>query len=90
MFSLSKEELDKMAAVDVREVEREKLTDLREVKIDASLPVEEKLKAFAEQTGNVYVHRIGDYVVKVKFCEDGKTIDEIMEEYLRYLAENMM
>lgn len=87
MFGLSKEELEKMAAVDVRTVDINTLTDLREIKIDAKLPVEEKLASFAEQTNNVYVHRVGDYVVKVSFQEDGAGIDERMEEYIRYLAE---
>lgn len=87
MFGLSKEELEKMAAVDVRTVDINTLTDLREIKIDAKLPVEAKLASFAEQTNNVYVHRVGDYVVKVSFQEDGAGIDERMEEYIRYLAE---
>lgn len=84
---LTREELDKMAAVDVRTVDISTLTDLREVEIDTSLPVEKKLEAFARQTNNVYVNRIGDYVVKVSFQERGPSIDDKMSEYLKRLAE---
>lgn len=87
MFGLTDEELDVMAAVDVRTVDIDTLTDLREVVIDTKLPVEKKLASFAEQTANVYTHRIGDYVVKVRFQNEGAGIDEKMEEYLRHLTE---
>lgn len=87
MFCLTDEELDAMASVDVRTVDIDTLTDLRDIEIDTKLPVEKKLAYFAEQTNNIYVHRIEDYVVKVRFQEKGPTIDDKMEEYLRHLAE---
>ena len=87
MFGLTDEELDAMASVDVRTVDINSLTDLRDIVIDTKLPVEKKLELFARQTNNVYVHRIEDYVVKVRFQEEGPSIDDKMEEYLRHLAE---
>ncbi len=87
MFGLTDEELDAMASVDVRTVDINTLTDLRDIVIDTKLPVEKKLELFARQTNNVYVHRIEDYVVKVRFQEEGPSIDDKMEEYLRHLAE---
>lgn len=87
MFGLTDEELDAMESVDVRIVDIETLTDLRDIVIDTKLPVEKKLASFAKQTNNIFVHRIGDYVVKVRFQEKGPSIDDKMEEYLRHLAE---
>lgn len=87
MSEISPEELDVMASVDVRTVDIDALTDIRDIHIDTKLSVEEKLASFAEQTNNLYVHRVGDYVVKVKFQKDGPGIDDKMEEYLRHLAE---
>lgn len=87
MLDITDEELDAMAAVDVRTVDINTLTDIRDINIDTKLPVEEKLAAFAKQTNNIYVHRMGDYVVKVKFQKEGPNIDDKMEEYLRHLAE---
>ena len=84
---LTKDALDRMAAVDVRTVDISTLTELRDIEIDTSLPVEKKLEAFAGQTANVYVNRIGDYVVKVRFQEKGASIDDKMSEYLRRLSE---
>lgn len=87
MLCLTDEELDAMEAVDVRTVDIDTLTDLRDIVIDTKLPVEQKLASFAKQTNNIFVHRIGDYVVKVRFQEEGPSIDDKMEEYLRHLAE---
>lgn len=87
MLDLTDEELDAMAAVDVRTVDINTLTDIRDINIDTKLSVEEKLASFAKQTNNIYVHRMGDYVVKVKFQKEGPSIDDKMEEYLRHLAE---
>lgn len=87
MGYLSVEKLEAMEAVDVRTVDINTLTDIRDVRIDTKQPVEKKLDSFARQTNNIFVHRIGDYVVKVRFQKDGPGIDDKMEEYLRHLAE---
>ncbi len=87
MLDITDEELDAMETVDVRTVDINTLTDIRDIKIDTKLPVEKKLALFAKQTNNLFVHRIGDYVVKVRFQKEGATIDDKMEEYLRHLAE---
>ncbi len=81
------EELRELASVDVRTVDIDTLTDLRDIQIDTKAPVEKKLASFARQAGNPYVGRIGDYVVKVCYQKEGTTIDEKMEEYIRRLAE---
>ena len=87
MLDITDEELDTMETVDVRTVDINTLTDIRDIKIDTKLPVEKKLALFAKQTNNLFVHRIGDYVVKVRFQKEGPTIDDKMEEYLSHLAE---
>lgn len=87
MRNITGEELDAMEAVDVRTVDISTLTDIRDIRIDTKLPVEKKLALFAEQTDNLFIHRIGDYVVKVRFQKEGPTIDDKMEEYLRHLAQ---
>lgn len=86
-MELTGERLKEMADVDIRTVDISTLTDLRDIKIDTSWSVEKKLRTFAEQTNNVYVNRIGDYIVKVKFQESGATIDDKMNEYLRRLSK---
>lgn len=84
---LTPERLEEMASVDVRKVDISTLTDLRDIKIDTKAPVNKKLESFAKQTNNIYVNRIGDYVVKVVYQESGPTINDKMEEYIKHLSE---
>lgn len=86
-MQITREKLEEMASVDIRSVDINSLTDLRDIVIDTKKPVAQKLASFAAQTNNIYVHRIGDYIVKVRFMKEGPTIDDKMEEYLRRLAE---
>jgi len=85
-MELTREKVQEMAALDIRSVGIDTLTDLRDIVIDTKKPVPEKLASFAEQI-NVYVYRIRDYIVKVRFMEEGSTIDDKVEEYLRRLTE---
>lgn len=87
LAGITPEELRELAAVDVRTVDINTLTDLRDITIDAKEPVEKKLASFIRQTGNPYVGRVGDYVVKACYQKEGFTVDDKMEEYIRRLAE---
>ncbi len=87
MLDITEEELEAMETADVRTADINTLTDIRDIRIDTRLPVEKKLALFADQTNNLFMHRIGDYVVKARFQKEGPTIDDKMEEYLRHLAE---
>lgn len=87
MFNLTEEKLDEMASVDIQAVDINTLTDIRDIKIDTKLPVEQKLASLARQTDNLYLYRLEDYIIKVRYQETGPTIDDKMEEYLKHLAE---
>lgn len=84
---LTAEDLQRMQEVDVRTVNIEELTDLKDINIDTKLPVKEKLRSFAEQSSNLYIHRVGNFVVKVSFQKEGPTINDKMKEYIRRLTE---
>ena len=87
IMEISNEKLTEMAALDIKEADISLLSDLKDIKIDESAPVKEKINSFAEQTGNIYVNRIGDYIVKVSYQESGASIDEKLEQYIRRMAE---
>ena len=55
MTAITEEERNTMEMVDVRTVDINTLTDIRNIKIDTKLPVEKKLALFAEQTNNLFV-----------------------------------
>lgn len=52
------------------------LVDIRNVKIDRSLPSEDRIKSFIEQIKNPYLFKVGDTVVKVSFANTQNTITD--------------
>ncbi|MEY8524932.1 hypothetical protein D7X98_16955 [bacterium 1XD8-76] len=83
---LTREKLEEMEAVDIREVDINELTDLRDIVIDTKKSVAGRLTSFAGQTNNIYINRFGNYIVKVRFQKEGPTLDDRMEGYLKRLV----
>jgi len=52
------------------------LVDIRDVKIDKSLPTEERIKSYVEQIKNPYKFKVGDVIVKVSFFGNENTISD--------------
>ena len=70
------DELSKMKAVDIREVDINQLGDLEKVRIKKELPIPERVMDFINQIGNPYCFKVGNMVVKLKFKEDGISCQE--------------
>lgn len=83
---LTREILEEMEAVDIREVDINELTDLRDIVIDTKKSVAGRLTSFARQTNNIYINRFGNYIVKVRFQKEGPTLEDRMEGYLKRLV----
>lgn len=71
--------------IDIRSVDRSKLRSLDQVKIDTSLPCEQRVKNFVEQIGNPYCYMDGDVVVSLGFSNTGNCL----KDQLKALASNI-
>jgi len=52
------------------------LVDIRDVKIDRSQPVEERMKSYVEQIKNPYFFTVGNTVVRVSYANTQATIND--------------
>ena len=52
------------------------LVDIRDVKIDRSQPVEERMKSYVEQIKNPYLVKVGNTVVRVSYANTQATIND--------------
>ena len=52
------------------------LVDIRDVKIDRSLPVEERMKSYVEQIKNPYLFKVGNTIVRVSYANTTQTIND--------------
>lgn len=52
------------------------LVDIRDVKIDRTQPVEERMKSYVEQIKNPYLFKVGNTVVRVSYANTQATIND--------------
>lgn len=57
-------------------VDKSKLVDLRDVKIDRRLNKENRIKSYIKQIKNPYLFKVGDTAVRIRFTESGPSFEE--------------
>lgn len=72
-----REELCRMAKVDVRTVDKDTLVDIENVTIDTSLPEKERIEDFLRQVKNPYCYCCHGMIVKLSFSGK-KTLEECL------------
>ena len=82
---LSQMDFDTLREVDIREVDLDSLVDIREVKIDQTLPKEQRMAYFIRQVKNPYCFKVGKVAVSVGFANNGVTFEQQMGYYLQTL-----
>ena len=85
-MSGEREDFAKMRDMDIREVRREELADILEVKIDENLSEEDKKREFIRQIRNPYLYRQGEYVVKLSFADTDATLTDRLKEYIEHVT----
>ena len=76
---MTAEELIKLRDVDVTNVDRDTLVDIR---INDKLSVDERIASFIEQIKNPYCFKVDGVVVKVAFSSGGKSFNEQFEQMI--------
>ena len=69
--------------MDLENIDRDSLVDIRSVKIDTSLSKEERMRDFIRQIKNPYLFRHGKYVVMVEFSDADVTLEQRLADYVR-------
>lgn len=69
--------------MELEHIDRDSLVDIRDVKIDTSLPKEDRMRDFIRQVKDPYLFRYGKYVVKVEFSDTDITLEQRLADYVR-------
>lgn len=64
---LSRQELEQCRNADIMACDPKELVDLGDVRIDTSLPVQERMDSFLQQVRNPYLFKVDGVVVKVNY-----------------------
>lgn len=70
-----------MKNMDVCKADKNSLVDIRDVKIDTDLGQQERIADYIRQVKNPYCFLCDGIVVKMKFKEQGETLEERLEKY---------
>ena len=71
------EELQEMAAVDIRTVDRSTLVELDDVEIHEELPQAERIVDYIKQIKNPYCYKSHGVVVKISFAGENRLEDTL-------------
>lgn len=71
-----------LLAVDFADVELGSLTDISKLRIDKEQHLEKRRQQYLRQMGNPYLVRVGNMKVKVRFAENGVSMEEAFENML--------
>ena len=76
------ETYERLKNTDIRTIDPSSVVDIRDVQVDLSLPVEERLASVVRQmSGNPFVYRCGDILVKTTF-EGKESLQQLLEAIL--------
>lgn len=64
------------------------LVDIRDVKIDRSMSVEDRMKSYVEQIKNPYMFKVGNTVVRVSYANTQATINDNFVNLLASMSES--
>lgn len=80
---LTKNQLEIYRARNITDMSPDELKKLDDVRIDKSLPVEERIISFIEQVGNPYCYMVGDTKVRVSYADKGPSLKDCLENILK-------
>ncbi len=84
---LSKEELQRMEQMDIKDAVPDQLVDISGIEIDMKKSVSARVEDYVQKVGNPFLVRVGEYVVKIGYSDCAKTLNDRMKQYIRKVAE---
>lgn len=80
-------DLRAMRDVDILQADKDALVDLKDIRIDRTKPVGERVEDYIRQAGNPFLVRCGDYVLKFGYTDTEKEMGDRMAEYIAKMAK---
>ena len=67
-------------------IDRSKLKDIRDVKIDTSMPCSERVKNFVAQVGNPYCYLDNGVIVEIGYADTQVSLQERLLSYVNSMS----
>lgn len=73
---------------DIQDIDIQNLVDISDVKIDTTMEKTDRIQNFIRDIKNPYCFRCKNTVVKVSFCSEGDSFQELLQDYFSSLSHN--
>lgn len=84
---LTLEELRECREAPVETADREAAADLTRLRTDPALSAVRRAQEYLSRTGNPYLGKVGDYVVKFQYADTDREFSDCIQEYIEKKAE---
>jgi hypothetical protein len=81
-------ELDKLSGIEINNANRINLADIKNIHIDPSQNILQRMENYMEQIKNPYCFLCGDSIVKLRFEKEGKELKYKMKKYLENIKNS--
>jgi len=81
---ISTEQLQKLQAVDFSSQDRERLIDIKTIRINQSLTKTERILQYIDDVHNPYLFKVGNTIVQVQYGEGSQTIQASVVNFLTH------
>ena len=75
--------LKQMKSVDINNIDPSTVTEAKNINIDISLPVQERMAEYMRQSVNPYFIKVGKVIVKMGYADTNDTANDCFERYMR-------
>lgn len=82
---IDRSQLHELKDVDITQVDRNILVDIKDIKIDSSSSAEEKVERYIKEIKNPYCFLCGDTPVKIRFVSETKSLKKSLGDYFMSL-----
>lgn len=80
-------DLEAMSNQSIEAADKAQLKLLSDVRVKKDAPSEEKVLSFIEQIGNPYCFLSGNTPVRVRFAENGKSVNQALENIIQAMRQ---
>lgn len=80
-------ELKSMSAMGIDQIDRNSLIDIKDIKIDPSLPPKQRMEHYLKQIKNPYFFMSGDTLVHIRFINKEKSLSQSLINYFSNLKQ---
>jgi len=85
---MTRKEISVMKNIDINQLDPEQLEEITDIRINDSLPKQERILDFIKKIRNPYCFKCNGMIIKLEFANEGMSFEEGLIQYLVHKVES--